>query len=324
LRRIVAPGSTIRVQANKWVNGRKPIDIDADLICLSSTRRWDNSGHYTTAMQVASVNRIPASDVESMINLTGQSVVMEAHPQTGPAIDTITYREHLDDSANAHLYFFMGNEVLTINQVIVRMRVDPLRSTVKTVAGDASVSVGGTINISHTHTIPDHQHTTNVAGLGGPVTPNLQLDVAGGVGFLQSSGASTVPLNTTPGGGNVATSNSGGSTTLALTGSVDLSHAITVTYGIYDDPNPPYLATDLDYRVNGGSYTQITVGNVISGATGWYLLDITSLVAAPLSGRPLATVFDVEFKVHSPGALKKAQITAQIERRMSVQAIAVY
>lgn len=337
LRQFLLPGCTILAQVHKWVNGRKPIDIDTDLIVMATTHRWDDSGHYTTGMQVASVGRYAATGDDVAIEMMGQSIVMEAHPQTGPAIDTITYREHLDDSANAHLYFFLGNEVLTVNQVIVRMRADALRSTVKTVAGDADVSVSLDLTASvdlppHQHPVPDHQHVTDVSQ---DTTPDSVLGVnfftIGGdnvVSLKHAGGFTVYHLYTTPGGGTVTDTDDGGEATVSITGTadgiVDLSHAIHPEYGIYDDPNPHYLATDLDYQVNGSGFVQITSGNVISGAVGWYLLDITTHVAAALSGRPLATVFDVEFRVHPAGTGKKAQITAQIERRMSIQAIAVY
>jgi hypothetical protein len=56
----------------------------------------------------------------------------------------------------------------------------------------------------------------------------------------------------------------------------------------------------------------VTSANLIAGASLWYLLDITSQVASNIAAGRQATVFDVEFRFTRSGALKKAQITAQI------------
>lgn len=336
LRQWIVPGNTLRVQARKWEDGRKPVDIDTNLIVVSTSRRWDNTGHYTTGLQVATVARFPASSDDAAIQSMSQSIVMEAHPQTGPAIDTITYREHLDDEANAHLYFFLGNEVLTVNQVIVRMRADPLRSTVKSIAGGSTTTPSGgggttpsgggnTSDISYNAGVTNHAH--NVVVQRDTATHGSPLYWDSGVGLNYN-------------GGSIGLEIGQGTDFTDLTDhhhivfdhihtTPDHQHTFTpvvdMAYGIFDDlSGNTYLATDLDYRVNGSTWTRIDVSNAISGATGWYLLDITSLVASSIAGRPVATVFDVEFKVHTIGAGKRAQITAQIERRMSIQGIAVY
>lgn len=308
LRQLVSPSETIRAQARQYVDGRKPININTQLMVLEATRRWEASqGHFTTGLKVASVNRWPASSVEVVVDTIGKSIIMESHPQMGPNVDTITYREHLDDGHNAHLYFFLGEEVTSVNQVVVRFRVDPLRSTVRTVGGSASVDVAASL--------PNHQHNITVAPGTSPraitgtvVGSNIVLNYGG-----TNDGDKQLKTNASDGGG------------ATITATVDLSSAITATYGVFDDSSPgTYLATDLWYQVNGGGWVQINAGNVIPGAVGWYGFDITAQVASPITGRPLSKVINVEFRAPFVPVGKKAQITAQIQTRTTIQSIAVF
>lgn len=322
LKTVLLPGQTILVQARRFRDGEKPININETLYILEVQNTIDSNGIHTSGLTVANMLRWPVNDGEIIAREMAKTNVMSAHPQTGPNVDTIPYREHLDDDHTATMHFWLGEETTTVQSVIVRFRVDPLGSTVTTVAGDAAVAIGGTINISHTHPIPNHIHTTNVIA-STPGDAPMRLSTSGTSGFLEWDGAGTKQIFSNNTGGT--TSDAGGSPTLALTGTVDLSDAVHVEYGVFDqDLSLTYAATDLEWKTEADAgWTAVVVGNAISGASDWYGIDITPNIVT--DGRPDTAVNNVQFQVKAAShADKTAQLTVQIERRTSIQSIAVY
>lgn len=316
---LVKPGETILVQARRYRDGQKVIDINDTLYILEVESAIDVSGIYTSNLTVANIPRWPATGGDLIASEIAKTTVTSAHPQTGPNVDTIPYREPLDDSKNAVLNFWLAEETNSVQSVIVRFRVDPLRSTVKASALAVTTSGGGSL---HTHGIPNHQHATTVAGLGAPVTPNIQLDLpGGGVGFLQSSNGSDVTLNT-----NVA---SGATTAVSeSTHTHTITPTVTNTYGIFEESGGnTYAATDLEWKTAADvGYTSVGGGDAIAGAAGWYQVDITSRITDTNSPfRPLQPSNNIEFRIKvASHATKTAQLTVQIERRTTIQSIAVY
>lgn len=311
------PGRTIRVQARRFRDGEKPINVDEDLFVLEVENTIDVNGARTTGLTVANLFRWPYSGSEEIAREMGKSKILSAHPQTGPNVDTIPYREHVDDTHNATLHFWLGEETTTVQSVIVRFRVDPLRSTVKSIAGASTTTGGGS---SHTHTIPDHQHQTTIANTAVVDLP-ASFTIVGGNVVLNYAGASSgdKTLNTTPGGGNVTSGSNESTHTHTLT------PVITSSYGVFDESGGnTYAATDLEWKTEADvSWTAVVIGDAISGATGWYQIDITDNISA--DGRPTTAVNDVQFRVIAAShATKSAQLTVQIERRTSIQSIAVY
>lgn len=59
LQTVLYPGQTIRVQARKYIDGERPIDIDADLIILESSPEFTNRGIGATALTVSTVAQWP-------------------------------------------------------------------------------------------------------------------------------------------------------------------------------------------------------------------------------------------------------------------------
>lgn len=302
-------GQTLRVQARRFREGEKPINLDETLYVLEKETTIDSDGIRTSGLVVANMRRWPTTGGEIVARELASTKVLSAHPQSGPNVDTIPYREHIDDSHNATLWFWLGEETTTVQSVVVRVKVDPLRSTVRTVGGSASVAVDVTL--------PNHQHNHTIIGNGvGALTYDIGFGSggsAGGVRHNQNSTDYTWVTNSSGGGGTAS-------------GTVDLSAAISADYGVFDESGGnTYGATDLEWKtVDDAGWTPITVADD-AGVTGWYQIDITANVSDTGTFRPTRAANNIQFRVIAASyADKSAQLTVQIERRTSIQSIAVY
>lgn len=102
----------------------------------------------------------------------------------------------------------------------------------------------------------------------------------------------------------------------------DVTASVSTTYGIYEDPGTAYGPTDLEFSINSGAWRSDYA--TITGASGWYALDITDEIAG-VALRPLRVVNSVAVRVKSASAANQlVQITAQIERRCVIQSIAQF
>ena len=370
LRRAVEVGELVHVTARKFVDGERPINIDANLRVLEVRTEVDVTGIVTTGLIVSTADVWPTTDMSAVVETIRQNQIMEALPQMSASVDTISYREPIDDNYSADLRFWLGNETTTVNQVLVRFRVDPFRSTSKAIGGSASgsvdipnhthdVTIGAhahdvTIGAhthdvtigNHTHTTPNHTHSFRISGGSTPIY-NVGFGAAGTAGGLvhnasgsdfnyptnsgeggatSASGGGTT-VTSASGGGTTVTSASGGGTTVTSasgggsTGlTVDISTALTIEYGIYEDSGAnTYAAADLEWLVNGSAASKTPV----DAGGGWYTLNITPDVVAADGLRPVQAANVVTVRVAAASkANKRCQITAQIERRTVIQAIA--
>lgn len=313
VRQEIKPGDLVRVTARRFVDGETPINIDANLRVLEVRTEMDANGLRTTGLTVAAVDRWPESDNDALVQDIRQSQVMESLPQMGPSVDTISYREPIDDDYSGDLRFWLGDETTTVNQVLVRFRVDPFRSTAKTVGGTLS----GTVDIpSHTHTTPNHTHSFRISGGLAPTYP-IGFGAAGTAGGLyHNASGSNFDYPTKDGQGGATSASGGGQTGLAL----DLSSALSLQYGIYEDSaGNTYAASDLEWLVNGSAASETPA----STSGGWYELDITPDVVTADGLRPAQAANAVTVRVKTASKTgKRCQVTAQIERRTVIQAIA--
>lgn len=85
LDRVVNPGETVDLIFRRTVDGYQAMDELATLVVLESTVQFDSSGATrTTAMTVATLDRWPASSLETLGGAITQAASMEAHAQTVP------------------------------------------------------------------------------------------------------------------------------------------------------------------------------------------------------------------------------------------------
>ena len=336
LRAALEPGQTIRVHARRFRDGEKPINVNELLYVLEVQTAVDTNGVRTTGLTVANIRRWPVSGDEEIVREMAKTTVLSAHPQTGPNVDTIPYREHLDDDHDATLYFWLGEETTTVQSVIVRFRVDPLRSTVKSIAGASTSSGpssattsgnggGSTPTTGQGGATLNHSHSVEVAGLSGVSGSPVYFNTTNGLHTSSGAGVQNGP------GTTLRDTNHTHTVTIPnhahnMEHTHTFTPSITSAYGVFDDSGAnTYVATDLEYSVNGSGYTAIDAGDAVSGASGWYQIDITASVSNATTYRPTQAANTVAFRVIAANeADKAAQLTVQIERRTSVQSIALF
>ncbi|MEZ4684152.1 MAG: hypothetical protein R2932_59075 [Caldilineaceae bacterium] len=350
---LLLPGHTIHVVAKGYNENLVYIDIDTDLTILETSTDIGVGGIRTTDLIVSTVDRWPSTDGDQAAQEFHQADIYQSLAQLGPNVDTVSYREHVDDDSTATLYFFLGEETAIVNQVVIRFRTDKLRSTVKSVGGSSTSTSSGGGSTPTTNSGGSSTPTTSSGGGSTPTTDsgsghtheiNLADSTSGDpVYFAGVGGPPPVGDFRVDGGGTVNASSTGSGHTHDVTipahthdvtipahthdvtisaHTHDVTAAVATTYGIYEDPGTAYAPTDLEFSINGGTYRSDY--NAITGATGWYVLDITDEVAG-LALRPKQTANSVAIRIKSANKTgAKAQITAQIERRVVIQSIAQF
>ena len=311
---LLRPLQTIRVSYDDPDQG---IGIDEELYILEATWSVTPNEVRTTRLVVSTEDRWPDSDVNAATERAVQGRVFQAHPQLGPNSYWENFTLYIGSDQDDHVAempFVLGPEVAGIDRARFRFKVTEPLSFISVVAGaldvsvsvsSLSVSVSGTINISHTHsvTISDHSHDVAILDTSTPGSPSMEplyFDTTNDLFAIGVAGTDTFDFagTTEDGGGDVVTSESGGSTTLSLsgvtgsgtgTGSVDLSEAIGVAYGVYRAPTArTYLISDLEYRINGGvAGAWIDLDTATDVGSDYYELDITSSIQDEDTFQPL-------------------------------------
>lgn len=298
----VTPGQTIRVVYYEVdADGNTIHDINTDLNILNIATNYGNDGSVIYKLTVSDTDRFPMNEAEAMAQRIEQGQVYQSYTQLSSNSDTISHVEDFDTSTSTSFPFWMGAEIAQVNQVLLRFRIDPLRSTVKTIGGGASVELamdnhGHTVDLpNHTHAIDEHYHTVVVvdeSAFGGK-DYNLNLAIDSGTPYIAHDGGGGVGsqnVTTKLTGEGTTTTNSGGSTVdtsvndnTTLTGTVDLSSAITTTYGIYTDTGGAiprvdtiaHLLEDVTIEVNNVAITASDDLTLSPG--GYFVLDLTAL-----------------------------------------------
>lgn len=292
------PGQTINVVYRRSVDGYDAVDIDGDLNILEVTNRIDQTGIRTVALQVADIDRWPMNDNEILVGQMDEGRVFEAFPQMNANSYVTGYREPMDDGTSAVFDFWLGSEVITVNQVVFRFKVDKLRSTVAS-ADDGGEALDTDVNYSGTLTAKDgggfsttdgqHQHNLDVND------DNAHTDDAL---FAATPSAGLTALYTNSGHGNAHVQTDVSVSTDHNHYQDDHQHSIDphdhtvdlpdhthdMIYGLFEEVAGNTLAeTDLVYKVNGGSDLG---GDVVSLTGDWFELDITAEVSDATTFRP--------------------------------------
>jgi hypothetical protein len=323
INQLVYPGQTIRVVYRGYTDAGNWVDIDEDVIILEVSSEVTDSDTVVTGLVVSNYDIQVKTDQELVSNQIGESQIFESHPQMGANSYITSYTDPMDDSKDANLRFWLGDEVTNLVQVILRFRVDPLRSTVKTVAGSSTTtpSGGGSTsgsggattptsanqNANHSHSFAIFgsaiSHSLGLTALGQITSPTGGPFTFGGISVQDTSHQHnvTIPNHThsTPNHQHTFTPN------------------VSATYGIFEEAGGNTLAeSDLAYSLNGSADLG---GGVVSLGSGWYELDITSTARDASTLRP---VQDTNNLVISTAVAKTAQITGQLVVRTIIQAVA--
>lgn len=334
LRAPLLPGQTIWVEAKMMIDGERPINIDRELTALEVQSTWDQDGARKDKLTVGTGARLPLSDTGVIVGAIQAAAVMATYPQLSASVDTIAYSEPIDDDAGADFRFWLGNETAIVNQIYLRYRVDPLRSTAKSIGGSVTGEItlaGHTHDVtisSHTHDVPDHVHRVPIASVSAGTGIGARIVQSGSDTYIAGEDLGSTGwdqyVETDPDTGSTTSGSGGSSTPTSASGGggtfdVDLSSALTLEYGIYEESGGnTYAASDLEWEVNGVPVTETPE----TLSDGWYALDLTSYVVDSDGLRPsqAANAVSVAIKVASH-ASKTCQVSAQIERRTVIQAI---
>lgn len=322
---VLRPGTTIPVHAQRWVDGQRPIDINETLNILGATIELDADGLRTSDLMVSDGVRQPMSAGDVIAAQAAKSYVMQAHPQMGPNIDTISFKEDFDDTISAEMPFWFGDETAQIQQILFRFKIDALRSTVESVASSSttsssgggatvtSASGGGATPTSssyggnHGHSVPVNNGTT-----GNPVYYN------GTTGRFEASGGSNVISN------NTDLTHTHTVTIAAHTHDVTIAAhthtvtpTITTTYGIFQDSGGTVAdVSTITLRING---VLISAGAIVPLSSNWHQVDLTVSLINSTTLRPNNASNSITC-IGSVG--KRGRITAQLQIRSTIQSIA--
>ena len=245
---ILQVGTTLGVLARSVTEDddgeRTYINIErSDLIVLETETEIDERGAHTVGVMVSTSDRWPATNESAVIDNLNESHAARVLPQMNASVDTSRYSEPIDDDYSADLWFWLSNYVTTVNQVVLRFRVDPLRSTVKTVAGSSTTTAG---EASHTHTTPAHYHNTVVVdGSAFSLVGNANLYTSGGIYYIgHDAGSSSHDVTTKLTGEGGTTSAAGASHTHSLT------PLLSTSYGVFEESGAnTYAYSDVEFLV---------------------------------------------------------------------------
>jgi len=284
---MILPGELLRVVYRQVLDGVVLYDLDDDLIVLGVEHTLDATGLHTSQLTVGTVDRQPLSDVDVLLGQATQGKVVAAHQQLSASVDTLTWRDEMDDVKAANFRFWLGDEYVRISQAIFRFRVQPLRSTVKSISGSSTTTDGS----MHTHQIYIITGTEGEAVRVATDAGGDYLVATGGDYLLTALGDTPAHTHT-------------------------LTPVLATVYGLFEETAGNTLAeSNLVYKLNGGSDLGAGVSDI---GNGWFELDLTAELVDS-AGRP-----DQENNVLeiSTATAKTARIEAQLTVRGVVQAVA--
>ena len=129
--RLLKPMQSIRVVYRDVASST---DIDEDLNILESTIEVDASGVRTTGLVVSNWDFWPRTDSDVIADSMESGSIFQAHPQMNANSYTTGYTKNVDEDYNAVMRFWLGSEVVQVNQIVLDFQLLPFESTVKTIA----------------------------------------------------------------------------------------------------------------------------------------------------------------------------------------------
>lgn len=317
---ILRPGTTLRCVYRQVMDGHVVYDLDDEFILLEVESQVSDVGVQTTSVLISTIDRLPQSDSEYLAQQSMQARVLAAHQQLSASVDTFTYRDELDNSKGASFRFWLGDEYTSIQRAILRFRIQPLRSTVKSVAGEATTTASGGGSTSgsgggQTATGGSHLHNTEILNMP-PNVSDVGWAVDGGFIAPVSNGGPSAGAIFQVGVNNSHSHEISNHTHTTPNHTHSLTPEVSMEYGIFEEGGGNTLAkANLVIKLNGGSDLNASVVDI---GNGWYELDITD----PLTDAVFRPSQENNEIAITTAVAKTARIEAQITIRGVVQAIA--
>lgn len=316
---ILEPGTTLHVVYRKMVDGVVVYDLNDTYIIVKATRRISAEGISTTSVVISTIDRLPLSDNEYLAQQAMGAKVLSAHQQLGASVDTFTYRDEMDNSHGVSMRFWLGDEYASIQRAVLRFRIQPLRSTVKSVAGSSTTtsSGGGSTSGSGGGSTPTsssagHSHEVPINN---GVTGNTVLYRAGALWCSGGDGGSH-PFSTNENPAHTHTVSISPHSHTTPDHSHDLTPNISMQYGIFEESGGNTLVlANLVIKLNSGADLIASVSDI---GNGWYELDITD----PLTNAVFRPSQENNEIAITTATAKTARIEAQLTIRGVVQAVA--
>jgi len=314
---LLHPGTTLRVVYRSLIDGVPVYDLDGVYNIVEAEQQISAEGIATASVVISSIDRMPMTDSDYLAQQALSAKVLSAHQQLGASVDTFTYRDEMDDAKGASFRFWLGDEYTSIQRAVVRFRIQPLRSTVKSVAGSSTTtsSGGGSTSGSGGSSAPTsesgpHNHRVTVynPAAGNPV----YFDGS----FLTSNHAQNIFTTQSETPNHSHSVNVPAHTHSTPNHTHSLTPNISMQYGLFEESGANTLVlANLVIKLNGGTDLNASVVDIGSG---WYELDVTDQLVDAVF-RPSQENNEIAI---TTATAKTARIEAQITIRGVVQAVA--
>lgn len=316
---VLQVGTTLRAVYRVLVDGSVVYDLNNDFNVLEVTNQITTEGIHTTSVLISTLDRLPQSDNEYLAATIQASRIVAAKQQLGASVDTFTYRDEMDNSKGASFRFWTGDEYTSIQRAVLRFRIQPLRSTVKSVAGSSTTtsSGGGSTSGSGGSSTPTsdasgHAHEIVILNGGTGQTVRYQ---SGGL-YATGGDGGNHPFTTTENPAHAHSVSIPSHTHSTPDHTHDLTPNISMAYGIFEESGASTLVlANLIIKLNGGADLNASVVDIGSG---WYELDITD----PLTDAVFRPSQENNEIAITTATAKTARIEAQLTIRGVVQAVA--
>jgi hypothetical protein len=321
---VLQVGTILPAVYRSLLDGAVVYDLNDNFNILEVQNAITADGIHTSGVMISTIDRLPQSDHEFLASTIMASRVVAAKQQLGASVDTMTWRDEMDDSKGASFRFWTGDEYTSIQRAVLRFRIQPLRSTVKSVAGSSTTtsSGGGSTSGSGGSSTPTsanesgaHAHGLSIGA--GTIVYTVGLTSLGALvanaGWGGGTNGAAIQDNTTNHTHNVTISSHSHSTP---DHTHDLTPNISMEYGIFEESGGNTLVlANLVIKLNGGADLLSSVDDI---GNGWYELDITDALTDAVF-RPSQENNEIAI---TTATAKTARIEAQLTIRGVVQAVA--
>lgn len=355
---VLQVGTTLRAVYRLLADGTVVYDLNNDFNIIEVRNQITAEGIHTIGVMISTIDRLPQSDNEYLAATIQASRIVAAKQQLGASVDSFTYRDELDDVKGASFRFWTGNEYTSIQSALLRFRIQPLRSTVKSVAGSSTTTASGggsTTSSGGGSTSGSGGDSSLTSSSGGSTTPTSGTQSNNhGHGLSINPGTITYDVGLSSLGALVANGGWGGGTngTAIQDNDSNHTHNVTVpahTHGVtvpshtHSTPNHSHATPDHSHSLTPNismvyGIFEESAGNtlelanlviklnggadlnssVVDIGNGWYELDITDPLTDAVF-RPSQTNNEIAV---TTATAKTARLEAQLTIRGVVQAVA--